>query len=88
MPDPTRRLLNTLQAGAARIPTEMEATITYPVVELDDPVPDNLFTFTPPPDAKLLEKRITSHEKSTAYGFRFGCNAGSGEFDRLTEKAL
>ena len=44
-----------LTAGAARIPTDMEVTITYPVAELDAPMPDTLFTFTPPPDAKLLE---------------------------------
>lgn len=41
--------------GAARIPIEEEITTTFPTVELNGPVRESLFTFIPPPDAKLIE---------------------------------
>ncbi len=44
-----------IPSGSARIPMEGELKITYPVVELDTPLPDSLFSFTPPADAKLLQ---------------------------------
>jgi thiol-disulfide isomerase/thioredoxin len=31
-------------------------TVTYPLVTLDEPIPEDAFTFTPPADAKLVDK--------------------------------
>ncbi len=42
-------------SGAARIPIEDEITTTYTTTELNGPVPDGLFAFVPPSDAKLIE---------------------------------
>lgn len=42
-------------SGSARIPMEGEIKTTYSVVELNTPLPDSLFTFEPPSDAKLLQ---------------------------------
>ena len=42
-------------AGAGRVPEDMQTTTTYPVTELDVPLPATLFSFTPPPDAELVE---------------------------------
>lgn len=44
-----------MPSGSARIPMEGEVKTAYSVVELDTPLPDSLFTFTPPADAKLLQ---------------------------------
>lgn len=41
--------------GNARIPREMETISLYPKVELDAEITEELFTFTPPADAQLLE---------------------------------
>jgi thiol-disulfide isomerase/thioredoxin len=41
-----------LLAGSARIPLDEERTTEYSVVELDGPVPESFFTFTPPSEAK------------------------------------
>lgn len=43
-------------SGAARIPMEEEETTTYSMTELDEAVPDDLFTFVPPADAKLIQE--------------------------------
>lgn len=43
-------------AGNARIPMEVEIKTSYTVVDLDTQLPESLFTFTPPADAKLLDK--------------------------------
>ena len=40
----------------ARFPVEEETSTTYPVVELDAPVPDDLLTFVPPSDAKGVQQ--------------------------------
>jgi thiol-disulfide isomerase/thioredoxin len=42
-------------SGAARIPIEEEVTTTFTSTELNGPVPDGLFAFVPPSDAKLIE---------------------------------
>ncbi len=42
--------------GAARIPTEGDFTASYPVVELDRPIPDSVFTFAAPADAKIVDE--------------------------------
>ncbi len=44
-----------LPSGSARIPMKGELKTTYTVVELDTPLPDSLFTFMPPSNAKLLQ---------------------------------
>lgn len=44
-----------LAAGPARIPLRDEVKMTYTAVELDEPIVESLFTFTPSPDAKLFE---------------------------------
>lgn len=45
-----------LVSGASRIPLERETTTTYSVAELDGAVPDDLFTFVPPSDARLVQE--------------------------------
>ena len=37
------------------IPSHGEITVIYPVVTLNEPVPESVFTFTPPSDAALVE---------------------------------
>lgn len=44
-----------IMSGAARIPMEEEITTTFTTTELDGPVPDGLFAFVPPSDAKLIQ---------------------------------
>jgi thiol-disulfide isomerase/thioredoxin len=41
--------------GGANVPIDTETTTTYPVSELNSPIPDSFFTFAPPADAKLLD---------------------------------
>jgi thiol-disulfide isomerase/thioredoxin len=43
-----------LNSGSARIPLEQLVTTNYTVTELDAPIRESLFTFTPPPGAKLV----------------------------------
>jgi thiol-disulfide isomerase/thioredoxin len=42
--------------GGQNVPIETERTTTFSLVELDRGMPDDFFTFTPPLDAKLVEK--------------------------------
>jgi thiol-disulfide isomerase/thioredoxin len=42
-------------SGAGRIPMEEEITTTFTTTELNGPVPDGLFAFVPPSDAKLIQ---------------------------------
>lgn len=42
-------------SGAARIPMEEEIITTFTTTELNGPVPDALFAFVPPSDAKLMQ---------------------------------
>ena len=44
-----------IMSGAARIPMEEEITTTFTTTELSGPVPDALFAFVPPSDAKLMQ---------------------------------
>jgi thiol-disulfide isomerase/thioredoxin len=44
-----------IMSGAARIPVEEEITTTFTTTELNGPVPDGLFAFVPPSDAKLIQ---------------------------------
>jgi thiol-disulfide isomerase/thioredoxin len=46
---------NYMVYGAARIPLEEEAITTFTTTELNGQVRENLFSFTPPPDAKLIQ---------------------------------
>ncbi len=41
--------------GAARIPLEEQIITTFTTTELNGQVRENLFSFTPPPDAKLIQ---------------------------------
>jgi thiol-disulfide isomerase/thioredoxin len=45
-----------LYSGTARIPLTTDTKTSYTHVELDPKLPDGLFTFTPPTDAKLVDK--------------------------------
>jgi thiol-disulfide isomerase/thioredoxin len=44
-----------IMSGGARIPVEEEITTIFTTTELNVPVPDGLFAFVPPSDAKLIE---------------------------------
>jgi thiol-disulfide isomerase/thioredoxin len=46
---------NYLESGAARIPTEEQTITTFTTTELNGQVRENLFSFTPPRDAKLMQ---------------------------------
>jgi thiol-disulfide isomerase/thioredoxin len=44
-----------LQSGSAHIPLEEEINTTFTTAELNGPVPESLFTFIPPSDAKHIQ---------------------------------
>jgi thiol-disulfide isomerase/thioredoxin len=46
---------NYMEYGAARIPLEEEVITTFTTTELNGQVREDLFSFTPPPDAKLMQ---------------------------------
>jgi thiol-disulfide isomerase/thioredoxin len=44
-----------IQSGTSPIPMDEETVTSYTKTVLDGAVPDSLFTFTPPPDARLIQ---------------------------------
>ncbi|WP_051979612.1 TlpA disulfide reductase family protein [Edaphobacter aggregans] len=46
---------NNMLYGAARIPVEEEMITTFTITELNGQARENLFSFIPPPDAKLMQ---------------------------------
>ena len=46
----------TMSMPALPAPMKMHMTMVKSNLKLDEPVPDSVFNFTPPPDAKLVEK--------------------------------
>jgi thiol-disulfide isomerase/thioredoxin len=52
-----------LTMAHGHIPRHMEITVTYPVVELDQPEPASLFSFVAPADAKLVPEFPNSFAK-------------------------
>jgi thiol-disulfide isomerase/thioredoxin len=52
----TREHIHVMMQGRSDIPEDEETTTTYSAAELDRVVPDELFTFTPPSDARLVKE--------------------------------
>lgn len=48
--------IRSLLPGGDGVPTEEEVITTFANTSLDGPIPDSLFNFVPPPDAKLVDE--------------------------------
>ena len=60
------RLFDPSRAPVHPIPVHSEEVTIYPVVELDEPIPDDDFAFTPPEDASLVKEFPSPNGVSTA----------------------